>query len=80
MRLYTFPLTIIVFFLHFALIAETANTEADEVAVRDFFNRSGPAGVSESSHTNNWAVLVCASRYWFNYRVRVVGILCLLFT
>ena len=20
-------------------------------------------------HTNNWAVLVCASRYWFNYRV-----------
>jgi phosphatidylinositol glycan class K len=24
----------------------------------------------ESGHTNNWAVLVCASRYWFNYRVR----------
>ncbi|CBY09919.1 unnamed protein product [Oikopleura dioica] len=23
---------------------------------------------SQSSHTNNWAVLVCASRYWFNYR------------
>ncbi|OCH91990.1 hypothetical protein OBBRIDRAFT_774258 [Obba rivulosa] len=21
-----------------------------------------------SAHTNNWAVLVCASRYWFNYR------------
>lgn len=21
-----------------------------------------------SRHTNNWAVLVCASRYWFNYR------------
>ncbi|XP_064395339.1 GPI-anchor transamidase-like [Halichondria panicea] len=21
-----------------------------------------------SSHTNNWAVLVCSSRYWFNYR------------
>ncbi len=20
-------------------------------------------------HTNNWAVLVCSSRYWFNYRV-----------
>lgn len=20
------------------------------------------------NHTNNWAVLVCASRYWFNYR------------
>ncbi|KAG1805337.1 peptidase C13 family-domain-containing protein [Suillus subaureus] len=23
---------------------------------------------SVSGHTNNWAVLVCASRYWFNYR------------
>lgn len=22
-----------------------------------------------SRHTNNWAVLVCSSRYWFNYRV-----------
>lgn len=22
-------------------------------------------------HTNNWAVIVCASRYWFNYRVSV---------
>jgi phosphatidylinositol glycan class K len=23
---------------------------------------------SPSNHTNNWAVLVCSSRYWFNYR------------
>nr|CAB3264863.1 GPI-anchor transamidase [Phallusia mammillata] len=23
---------------------------------------------SGSSHTNNWAVLVCTSRFWFNYR------------
>lgn len=23
---------------------------------------------SKSQHTNNWAVLVCSSRYWFNYR------------
>lgn len=21
-----------------------------------------------TKHTNNWAVLVCTSRYWFNYR------------
>ncbi|CAF93106.1 unnamed protein product, partial [Tetraodon nigroviridis] len=21
-----------------------------------------------SAHTNNWAVLVCTSRFWFNYR------------
>ncbi|KAJ7112787.1 peptidase C13 family-domain-containing protein [Mycena crocata] len=27
------------------------------------------AGGSTSDHTNNWAVLVCASRYWFNYRL-----------
>ncbi|KAH9895598.1 peptidase C13 family-domain-containing protein [Cubamyces lactineus] len=31
-------------------------------AAAEFFGRHG------SSHTNNWAVLVCASRYWFNYR------------
>lgn len=23
-------------------------------------------------HTNNWAVLVCSSRYWFNYRVNIL--------
>ncbi|PVU99583.1 hypothetical protein BB560_005478, partial [Smittium megazygosporum] len=23
---------------------------------------------SDSGHTNNWAVLVCTSRFWFNYR------------
>ncbi|TFK68327.1 hypothetical protein BDN72DRAFT_841901 [Pluteus cervinus] len=25
-------------------------------------------GKVTSTHTNNWAVLVCSSRYWFNYR------------
>eukprot|EP00462_Mataza_sp_D1_P022823 CAMPEP_0175137962 /NCGR_PEP_ID=MMETSP0087-20121206/10089_1 /TAXON_ID=136419 /ORGANISM="Unknown Unknown, Strain D1" /LENGTH=394 /DNA_ID=CAMNT_0016420821 /DNA_START=54 /DNA_END=1238 /DNA_ORIENTATION=+ len=25
-------------------------------------------GLSQSTHTNNWAVLVCTSRFWFNYR------------
>ena len=74
MRFYTFSLAVIVFFLHFVLIAETVNTEAaDQVAIHDFFNHNVSAGASESSHTNNWAVLVCASRYWFNYRVRIVG-------
>lgn len=38
---------------------------------------AGPGGVAEEEavtrplrlrHTNNWAVLVGASRYWFNYR------------
>ncbi|KAI9234244.1 MAG: peptidase C13 family-domain-containing protein [Podila humilis] len=30
--------------------------------VEGFFEKS------ESGHTNNWAVLVCTSRFWFNYR------------
>jgi hypothetical protein len=29
----------------------------------------GEGNSTETRHTNNWAVLVCASRYWFNYRV-----------
>ncbi|KAM6503748.1 Peptidase C13 family domain containing protein [Amanita muscaria] len=40
---------------------------AHEDTVRNFFSKSGSSG-SGSAHTNNWAVLVCASRYWFNYR------------
>ncbi|KAI0708732.1 peptidase C13 family-domain-containing protein [Cerioporus squamosus] len=39
-----------------------AFTQANAEPVAEFFARQG------SSHTNNWAVLVCASRYWFNYR------------
>ena len=38
---------------------------ASEQAVADFYGKHA----SSSGHTNNWAVLVCASRYWFNYRV-----------
>ncbi|KAI9569932.1 peptidase C13 family-domain-containing protein [Boletus coccyginus] len=37
---------------------------ASEQVVADFYGRHA----SSSGHTNNWAVLVCASRYWFNYR------------
>ena len=37
-------------------------------AVHSFSNARGG---TVSTHTNNWAVLVCASRYWFNYRVSV---------
>lgn len=29
---------------------------------------AGPAWTSSSNHTSNWAVLVCTSKYWFNYR------------
>jgi GPI-anchor transamidase subunit K len=48
-------------------------------AEHDIHNANVYAEASESPHTNNWAVLVCASRYWFNYRVRIVGLyLCIL--
>lgn len=68
MRLYTLPLGLI---LYLIVIVHSANTETVQgVAVNGVFNRNASAVTSESSHTNNWAVLVCASRYWFNYRVR----------
>ncbi|KAF5310600.1 hypothetical protein D9619_008248 [Psilocybe cf. subviscida] len=41
-----------------------ANSTQEKVA-QDFFGRHEGSG---STHTNNWAVLVCSSRYWFNYR------------
>lgn len=34
-----------------------------ETELKQFFKNDTTLG-----HTNNWAVLVCASRYWFNYR------------
>jgi hypothetical protein len=62
--------TLVVFFLYFAVYVRSINTDTSaEAAVHHFFSRNAPA-VPESAHTNNWAVLVCASRYWFNYRVR----------
>ncbi|EPS94058.1 hypothetical protein FOMPIDRAFT_1170048 [Fomitopsis schrenkii] len=49
----------------FAYIS-TAASHADQGApVQSFFERHRGSG---SAHTNNWAVLVCSSRYWFNYR------------
>ncbi|KAM6948917.1 GPI-anchor transamidase [Aplochiton taeniatus] len=38
-------------------------------AIVDCDNIEAKAGqFFSSSHTNNWAVLVCTSRFWFNYR------------
>ncbi|KAK6014176.1 hypothetical protein OSTOST_20469, partial [Ostertagia ostertagi] len=31
-----------------------------QLRIEEFFDTPG--------HTNNWAVLVCTSRFWFNYR------------
>jgi len=47
--------------------ASDSGTSSYERAA-NFFGRHDSA----SGHTNNWAVLVCASRYWFNYRVRIL--------
>ncbi|KAG1843126.1 peptidase C13 family-domain-containing protein [Suillus subalutaceus] len=50
-------------FMAWGVGSSGSTTSADERAA-DFFGRHD----SDSGHTNNWAVLVCASRYWFNYR------------
>ncbi|KAK0473713.1 peptidase C13 family-domain-containing protein, partial [Armillaria novae-zelandiae] len=39
-----------------------------EDVIREFFANNGDTASTGSTHTNNWAVLVCASKYWFNYR------------
>ncbi|KAF9586626.1 glycosylphosphatidylinositol anchor biosynthesis [Lunasporangiospora selenospora] len=40
----------------------TTSTSPDDV--KTFFSKNK----TKSGHTNNWAVLVCTSRFWFNYR------------
>jgi len=40
---------------------QKTNTDLDEPA---------PRASRANVHTNNWAVLVCTSKFWFNYRVR----------
>lgn len=48
-------------------ISEMQAAESDqEAAAESFFSARRHAS---QGHTNNWAVLVCSSRYWFNYRV-----------
>ncbi|KAJ1675094.1 glycosylphosphatidylinositol anchor biosynthesis, partial [Spiromyces aspiralis] len=37
-----------------------ADNPKHEEKLREFFTKDG--------HTNNWAVLMCTSRFWFNYR------------
>ncbi|KAI8373424.1 peptidase C13 family protein [Choanephora cucurbitarum] len=43
-----------------ATILSILSVQCHEEQVEGFFSQSG--------HTNNWAVLVCTSRFWFNYR------------
>uniref|UniRef100_A0A914Z4T3 GPI-anchor transamidase n=1 Tax=Panagrolaimus superbus TaxID=310955 RepID=A0A914Z4T3_9BILA len=49
----------LLFFISFFTNAATlSNNNVDKIEA--FFD--------PSTHTNNWAVLVCTSRFWFNYR------------
>lgn len=40
-----------------------AQQAANEALIKQFYGNS-----QRHQHTNNWAVLVCTSRFWFNYR------------
>ncbi|KAI0052193.1 hypothetical protein FA95DRAFT_1580264 [Auriscalpium vulgare] len=68
MRFRSLPLTLLVSLLSLIAHGQAAYPVTEEAAVRQFFDRNAVGAASESTHTNNWAVLVCASRYWFNYR------------
>lgn len=57
---------------HIHLAISAWPTEGPDSDIRQFFDRNAVGAASESEHTNNWAVLVCASRYWFNYRVGAI--------
>lgn len=43
-------------------------TRLDEIKFFARFKKVAEDFFEQTSHTNNWAVLVCTSRFWFNYR------------
>ncbi|KAL0573931.1 glycosylphosphatidylinositol anchor biosynthesis, partial [Marasmius crinis-equi] len=47
----------------YSLLFSVSASSENESHIKDFYGRG-----NASTHTNNWAVLVCSSRYWFNYR------------
>lgn len=54
-------------YLAFDFYSEVQAAEANQrSSAESFFSARKHAS---QGHTNNWAVLVCSSRYWFNYRV-----------
>lgn len=52
------------------LLAPSLFVSAAQVEqVQKFFNNPhSESQYNDGGHTNNWAVLVCASKFWFNYR------------
>lgn len=54
------------------LVAPSLFVSAEQTAqLERFFARGeqGQLAAADGGHTNNWAVLVSASKFWFNYRV-----------
>jgi hypothetical protein len=73
-RIYPFLFAFVCFItssLVFAADLEAFLRKKSNAQVGQFFDRNAVGVASESTHTNNWAVLVGSSRYWFNYRVRI---------
>eukprot|EP01134_Creolimax_fragrantissima_P007012 CFRG7012T1 len=52
--------------LKWYVLALVALSTISSIAASNWTSSNADAQVS--SHTNNWAVLVCTSRFWFNYR------------
>ena len=53
-------LLITILILTISLFCNHVRAESQQQSIEEFFTKS--------KHTNNWALLVCSSRYWFNYR------------
>lgn len=64
------PILALAAYLHVVLANEAGFDELGDQIERFFGSQPDNSNVSmlTSSHTNNWAVLVCTSRYWYNYR------------
>lgn len=39
-----------------------------KLVINEFFFKDTPKYFFQANHSNNWAVLVDTSRFWFNYR------------
>jgi phosphatidylinositol glycan class K len=61
-------LTVLALAVSLPLLVPSLFVSASQIQqVETFFQNSQQTSQS-GGHTNNWAVLVCASKFWFNYR------------
>jgi phosphatidylinositol glycan class K len=49
----------------YSVVSSSNIKSSEDIAKRFLFNENER---KEGKHSNNWAVLVCTSRFWFNYR------------